>query len=162
MKALLIISSLLLLFVNLSLGQSAEANTEKVYNYKELDAPPTFPGCEKKKKSKKRNKCAQKKLNKFISKELKYPIAAEYNSKVGIAVIKFIVEKNGIITNAKISSNPGYGMGEDALRIVNKMPKWTPGTVNNQPVRTYHSIIVQYGESKDLSPIIVNCTSDQL
>ncbi len=156
MKALLSTSICLLFFINLSFGQTVEENTETIYKYEDVEDAPTFPGCEKKKKTKKRNKCAQKNLMKFITKELKYPIAAEYNKKEGMAIITFIVEKNGQITNAKISSNPGHGMGEDALRIVNKMPKWNPGTIVGKPVRVLHKVFVAYGTSAGLSPIIVN------
>jgi len=61
-------------------------------------------------------------MEKFISDELKTPIAAILNHNKEVAIVSFIVEKDGQISNAEIKTNPGNGLGEELLRVVNKMP----------------------------------------
>ena len=43
-------------------------------------------------------------------------------------LVLFIVEKDGSISNAEVSWGVDPSLDQEALRIVNKMPKWKPGT----------------------------------
>ncbi|MFL5738582.1 MAG: energy transducer TonB [Flavisolibacter sp.] len=56
-----------------------------------------------------------------------------------IVVIRFLVEKDGSISDIHALNDPGYGLAAGAVRVVKSGPKWTPGTVNGKTVRSYHS-----------------------
>lgn len=51
------------------------------------------------------------------------------------AVIAFVVHTDSTISDFKIVKEPGYGMGNEALRIVQKSGKWVPGRKKNIPVK---------------------------
>lgn len=66
------------------------------------------------------------------------------NNIQGKVYLSFIVEKDGELTDVTVVSGPGYGLNEEALRVVKKSPAWTPGYVNNLPVRTKYSMPVAF------------------
>jgi len=88
------------------------------------DQLPSFPG-------------GEEKLMEFMSKNIVYPELARKAGIQGKVLVAFIVEKDGSITNIRIEKSIGQpcGCDEEALRIVNLMPKWNPGMDNGKAVR---------------------------
>ncbi len=110
---------------------------------------PRFPGCEDLAGDKKAaDKCATTELLKFLSSKLNYPALARENGVQGTVVIRFIVEKDGSLTEMEIVRDPGAGLGREALRVVNLMNqmegKWTPGKQNARPVRVRFNLPVKF------------------
>lgn len=64
--------------------------------------------------------------------------------KKGQVNIEVIIEKDGSITNINISKSVDRVHNEDALRIINIMPKWKSGILNGKPVRCKIVIPVSY------------------
>lgn len=52
-------------------------------------------------------------------------------------VIQFIVDKEGNISDVRPLTNHGYGMEEEAMRVIRKGPKWTPAIQNGRQVKAY-------------------------
>ncbi|MFK7980067.1 MAG: TonB family protein [Saprospiraceae bacterium] len=108
---------------------------------------PRFPGCVAGDK-KAKDACSNKALLTFLSSKLNYPALARENGISGIAVIRFIVEKDGSLTNLEIVKDPGGGLGKEALRVVQLMNKmdenWTPGKQNARPVRVRFNLPVKF------------------
>jgi len=80
---------------------------------------------------------------KHLEKEL-IPViekAANKRMKPGqyIVTIRFLVEKDGSISDVKALNDPGYGLAKGAEKVVRQGPKWNPGKVNGRIVRSYHS-----------------------
>jgi len=67
--------------------------------------------------------------------------AASKRMPVGsyIVNIRFLVEKDGSITDVKAMNDPGYGLAEGAVKVLRSGPKWKPGSINGRPVRSYHT-----------------------
>lgn len=110
---------------------------------------PRFPGCENMAADKKAaDKCATTALLKFLSSKLNYPALARENGVQGTVVIRFIVEKDGSLTEMEVVRDPGAGLGKEALRVVNLMnkmeAKWTPGKQNARPVRVRFNLPVKF------------------
>lgn len=105
---------------------------------------PRFPGCEEMADSGEKKKCAEKKMLEFIYKSIKYPTLAKENGIEGMVVISYVVEKDGSVTNAKVLRGPGSGCNNEALRVVNSMPKWIPGKQRNQPVRVQFNLPIGF------------------
>jgi len=110
---------------------------------------PRFPGCEDLAADKKAaDKCATTALLKFLSSKLNYPALARENGVQGTVVIRFIVEKDGNLTDMEIVKDPGAGLGREALRVVKLMNnmegKWTPGKQNAHPVRVRFNLPVKF------------------
>ena len=71
----------------------------------------------------------------YIADNLKYPPAARRNSIEGRVYLEFVVEKDGSLTDVKILKGIGGGCDEEAMRIIQNAPKWTPGKQRGRPVR---------------------------
>ena len=53
--------------------------------------------------------------------------------------VRFLVEKDGSITDVKALNDPGYGLAKGAEDVVRKGPRWSPGEQNGRKVRSYHT-----------------------
>lgn len=96
---------------------------------------PAFPGCEGISSKAEKKACSDEKITAFVNENLEYPVQASMAGLEGMVVVSFFVETDGSITCAKITRDIGMGCGEEALRIINKMPDWEPGKQQGTPVR---------------------------
>ncbi|MCW2120193.1 energy transducer TonB [Flavobacterium sp. 7A] len=56
-------------------------------------------------------------------------------------MVYFVVEKDGSMSDIQVKNNPGYGLAQEALRVLKSLKtKWTPGQIDSQPVRTAYSM----------------------
>lgn len=101
------------------MGPTQQADGE-VANVVEVD--PEFPG-------------GMEALYKYLAENIHYPEQAKNDQIQGRVVISFVVEKDGGISDAKVVRGIGGGCDEEALRVVNAMPKWTPGKMRGEVVR---------------------------
>jgi protein TonB len=53
--------------------------------------------------------------------------------------VRFLVERDGSITDVRALNDPGYGLGAGAAEVVKRGPKWNPGEQNGRKVRSYHT-----------------------
>jgi TonB family protein len=83
-------------------------------------------------------------MMKFLSMNIKYPEAAEKAGTQGRVIASFIVEKDGTITNIKVVKKVSEELDAEAVRVINAMPKWTPGMQNGQPVRVRYTIPITF------------------
>lgn len=74
-------------------------------------------------------------LVELITKRAVYPEAAKKAGIEGKVFISYIVEKDGYPSGFEVIEGIGYGCDEEALRIIRKMGRWTPGLIKNKPVR---------------------------
>ncbi len=81
---------------------------------------------------------------KFLQKELRYPDQARRMGIEGKVYIEFIVEKDGSLSNMKVIKSVGGGCDEEALRVLKKSPKWTPGNNAGRGVRVRMSLPVNF------------------
>ncbi len=117
--------------------------------FKVVEQMPRFPGCEDMGGSnKEKEDCAKDKMLEYIYKNLKYPAIARENGVEGMAVIQFVVQKDGSVAGAKVVRDPGAGTGTAALKIVEAMnsmgSKWTPGKQRGRPVKVQYTLPVKF------------------
>ena len=76
----------------------------------------------------------------FLKENLKNKIPAKNGASVGtyIVIVKFIVSKDGSVADVYCDSDPGYGMSEEAVRLVKKAKKWIPAKQAGVIVNAYH------------------------
>ncbi len=103
-----------------------------------VDIPPMFPGCEKEKDLEEQRSCAQVKMLKFLYGKLKYPKEARNMKIQGDVVIKFVVEKDGSLSNWAIAKDIGGGCGDAILQVAQTMPNWHPGQHQGNLVRVQY------------------------
>ncbi|MDO5571816.1 MAG: energy transducer TonB [Bacteroidales bacterium] len=80
----------------------------------------------------------------FLGKSVKYPVIAQENGIQGRVIVSFVVERDGSITDAQIVRGVDPSLDKEALRVVNSMPKWTPGKQRGKPVRVKFTLPVQF------------------
>lgn len=84
----------------------------------------------------------------FIAKNLRYPDEARTKGIEGKVFSKFIVEKDGSITNVEIVKGIGYGCDEETLRVLKTSPKWNPGTEKGKPLRVSFTLPINFQLTK--------------
>ena len=83
-------------------------------------------------------------LFEYLSKNIKFPKSKE-NEDVKVRVVTtFTVEKDGSITDAKIVRSQGEAFDNEALRVINGMPKWIPGTQNGKAVSVKYTLPITF------------------
>lgn len=112
--------------------------------FKVVEENPTFPGCEDIAEMAGRRACAEEKLMQFVHDNIRYPTPARDNGISGMVVVQFVVEKDGSISNVKVLRDIGGGCGDEAVRVVNSMPKWNPGKQRGRPVRVMFTLPVKF------------------
>ncbi len=73
----------------------------------------------------------------WIAKNIIYPPEAVDAELQGKVYLRFVVEKNGSISNVIVVRTPDPILSKEAVRVVEMSPKWTPGKINGSPVRVY-------------------------
>ena len=87
-------------------------------------------------------------MTEFLAKNLKYPEKAIKDSIAGRVFVSFIVEKDGSLSNIKVLRDIGGGCGEEAIRVMKLMPKWTPAKVGNKLVRQQYYMPIEFRLAK--------------
>ncbi|EON78195.1 TonB family protein [Lunatimonas lonarensis] len=70
--------------------------------------------------------------NNYVSENLKYPERAKQGNVQGTVYVVFVVDREGNVTNPEILRGIGAGCDEEALRLVQNSPRWTPGIQSGQ------------------------------
>lgn len=92
--------------------------------YNAVEVKPDFPG-------------GIQKFYDFVGKNYRVPEGEDLKGKV---FVQFVVEKDGSLTDIKVMRDLGYGTGKEAIRVLQKSPKWKPGIQNGRPVRVLYSL----------------------
>ncbi len=77
---------------------------------------------------------------KFLQKNLHYPAQAADAHIQGKVYVSFVVEKDGHLSNINVLRSPGYGLEDEAVRVLKLVPPWKPGIQNGRPVRVSYSM----------------------
>ena len=77
---------------------------------------------------------------KFLMANTEYPEKAKAQKVEGKVSVKFVVEKDGSISNPQIIKGGNPLLNDEALRVVNSMPKWKPGKQRGKVVRVGYTV----------------------
>ncbi|WP_293299445.1 energy transducer TonB [Pedobacter sp. UBA4863] len=115
----------------LGIGVGAGGNGEEVHHTASVEHSPEFPG-------------GMEAWAKYIQRNLRYPSMAQEEGIGGKVFVSFVVEKDGTITDVKVTRGIGYGCDEEAMRVIKKSPRWKAGMQNNLPVRVRYNMPISY------------------
>lgn len=76
----------------------------------------------------------------WINKKIKYPPIAQENGITGRVFIKFVIEKDGSVTNVEVLRGVDPSLDKEAVRVINLMPKWRPGRQRGRAVRVAYTV----------------------
>ena len=108
-----------------------EVDEDEVTIFTVVENDPEFPG-------------GMEALYKYLAQNIKYPALARDNGITGRVYVTFVVERDGSIANPKVLKDIGGGCGQEAIRVVKSMPKWTPGKQRGKAVRVQFNLPVNF------------------
>ncbi len=110
--------------------EKIESDKEGIYNRAEV--MPSYPG-------------GEKALRKFIETTIHYPENDIDDNIQGTVKVYFAVDEQGkVYTPTIISQKLGYGLEEEALRVIRQMPTWVPGQIKGKNVKTHFTLPITY------------------
>ena len=89
---------------------------------------PTFPGD----------------INKWLGKNVKYPVIAQENNIQGKVIVQFVIERDGSITDVQVVRPVDPSLDKEAIRVVKSMPKWKPGKQRGKAVRVSYTVPINF------------------
>jgi len=109
--------------------QEEEVTEQEIFTV--VESMPEFPG-------------GQVKMMEFIARNIKYPPMARESGIQGRVFVNFVVEPDGSVSNVKVLRGIGGGCDEEAIRVVESMPKWIPGRQRGKAVRVSFNLPVRF------------------
>ncbi len=83
-------------------------------------------------------------LLEFLSKNIRYPKEAFESNVQGRVLATFVVEKDGSISETKVVKAVDPMLDEEAIRVLNSMPNWTPGKQSGKAVRVKYTVPINF------------------
>ena len=108
-----------------------EESAEEAQIFMVVESMPEFPG-------------GEPALYKFLGENIKYPQMAKESGIQGRVFVTFVVERNGSVTDVRVLRGIGGGCDEEAIRVVQSMPTWTPGKQRGKSVRVQYNLPVKF------------------
>ncbi|MBQ3742804.1 MAG: TonB family protein [Bacteroidales bacterium] len=87
-------------------------------------------------------------FSRWVNENLKYPPEAVKDSLQGRVTLQFTIEKDGSVTDVHVLRGCAPVLDEEAVRVVSQSPKWTPGSINGEPVRVVFNFPVVFQLTK--------------
>ena len=104
--------------------EKKEDDENKIFDKVEIEA--SFPG-------------GDSKWRQYLERNANGQVATDNGAPEGTytTVVQFVVDKEGNISDVRALTNHGYGMEEEAIRVIKKGPKWSPAIQNGRQVKAY-------------------------
>jgi protein TonB len=84
-------------------------------------------------------------LYQFVGNNVKYPVIASEQGKYGTVYVKFVVDEKGKVGHLSLLNNIGYGMDEEALRVIAMIPNFkSPAKVKGEAVKVYYQLPIKF------------------
>ena len=109
--------------------EPVKVEPEKIFDA--VEQMPTFPG-------------GDAALYKFIGDNLVYPVQAAEEGVSGRVTIRFVVERDGTVSQVTVARGKHPALDKEAKRVVSKLPKFIPGKQNGQTVRVFYTLPINF------------------
>lgn len=129
LRFLLAFSFVTIVFLSNPVKANAQTGTDNVLIA--AQEMPTFPG-------------GDKALISSLYKNLVYPEQAYENNVEGKVLVRFIVSKDGSVTNPTITRSADPDLDKAALEAVKRLPKFNPGKQDGKPVDVWYSLPIVF------------------
>ncbi|MFV0418684.1 MAG: TonB family protein [Dysgonomonas sp.] len=136
----LLINNSLNLNSEISSSENQKPDDEKPFHT--VEQMPSYPG-------------GEAEMNKYIGENLKYPIEAQEKNIQGRVTIRFIVGKDGTVSDATVVRGFDPGCDAEALRVINAMPKWIPGKQKGKAVPVFFTLPIVFKLKDDRQTVLI-------
>lgn len=100
---------------------------------------PYQPGCKGMSESE-RQTCTQNELMRFISSRMRYPEEAREAGIEGRVYVRFVVNKEGKVTQVRVMRSAHALLEAEAIRVVSALPDFVPGQMQGKPVNVEYTL----------------------
>lgn len=80
----------------------------------------------------------------WVLKRFEYPAIAQENGIQGVVVVRFLIEKDGRLTNITVMVTPDRSLSDEVVRVLKTSPKWKPGKHRNSNVRIQYTMPIEF------------------
>jgi len=80
----------------------------------------------------------------FIQRSLKYPVIAQENGIQGKVFVRFVIDKQGNVTNVELVRGVDPSLDHEALRVIKSLPRWEPGRQQGKAVRVLYTVPIAF------------------
>lgn len=108
-----------------------EVDTKNETPFITVEQQPEFPG-------------GMSGLGDFLRKSLQYPRSAASAGVSGKVFVSFVVNTDGSLTDVQVLKGIGFGCDEEAVRVIQKMPRWKPGKQSGRAVRVKYNLPISF------------------
>lgn len=88
-------------------------------------------------------------MYKYLGENIKYPAEAKKDGTSGRVYVTFVVEVDGSVSNVTLLRGVREDLDNEAMRVIKKMPKWTPGKQKGKAVRVQYNLPIKFSLDKD-------------
>lgn len=83
-------------------------------------------------------------LNEYLSKNIRYPPIAQETGIQGRVICQFVVYEDGTIRDVKVVRGVDPSLDKEAIRVIENMPKWTPGNQRGRAVKVRYTLPINF------------------
>jgi protein TonB len=116
---------------------------EEILNFYQIEKMPFLGDCYGLEKEE-MQACSYQAFKSFMAKHIKYPSLARDNDIEGTVHVQFVIGKTGDIESTKILRSIGGRCDEEVLRVIDLMPRWSPGIQGGRPVKVMYTAPVKF------------------
>lgn len=80
---------------------------------------------------------------KWVGENYQFPTSAVDNGASGVVQVSFVVEKDGSLSTFEVKRDLGFGTGEQAIKLLRRAKRWSPGIQNGIPVRVAYTLPIR-------------------
>jgi len=125
---------------------NAQVDTSKIYRV--VDKMPSLPSCHQIQNNDERKNCTNEELLKYLKENIHYPDTTGDKNVSDLAIVEFVVSKDGKIINTKIIKHVRGGYADELIRVLHKMNEdnivWTPGRQGGQKVKVKYYLPMRF------------------
>ena len=92
----------------------------------------------------------QSELMKFLFMNVRYPENEKKNKVQGRVIVKFVISKDGKVTDPQVIRGVDPALDAEAIRLVKAMPDWIPGKIDGKPVDSYFNLPITFKIQEDV------------
>jgi protein TonB len=78
-------------------------------------------------------------FTKWVYNNIEYPEIAKENGIQGRVTVQFTIDKDGSVKDVKVLRGVDSSLDKEAVRVIQKSPKWSPGKQRNKPVKVKYT-----------------------
>ena len=140
---LLVACALMLPFAGIAQNNTDKGDVQQE-EFEQRGKQPVFPG-------------GLVELSRFIQANMKYPAAAQRNGIQGRVIVQFVVTKIGEVKVVEVLRSVDPELDAEAVRICEMLPRFTPGTLDGQPVNVKYALPIIFTLNQEVPDITDEC-----